>query len=377
MTRVVHVNTRFLASGAERSVADIVAGYAGRDIEHVMLVGPEHDPRWIRKLLGDIQVIVVPDLIRQPHPVRDLLAARSLVRVFRRLRPDVVHTIQSKSGILGRAAARRVGVQTVIHTVNMGNFGQGFNAALSVAYRQAERTCARWTNQFIANGTDVRGRYVRAGVATADRFELVRSSVDVEVFRAASASGRDTARATLGLTGAGPIILFAGRLDARKGTHELPAFLMTLRERVPDAHLVIAGDGPLQSQIAREFATRGLEAAVTFLGFTSRLPEAMVAADCLVMLSRAEGLATVLVHAAAVGLPFVSNDVDGPHEMIVRGARGAISPIGDLPRAASLVVDQLSQGRGGPIDLSEWDPAHVRRRYGTVFASAVAKSAAL
>jgi glycosyltransferase involved in cell wall biosynthesis len=373
MTRVVHVNTRFLASGTERSVSDIVAGYAGPDIEHIMLVGPEHDPVWIRRLLGDIEVAVLPDLVRQPHPIHDPLAARSLIRAFRRLKPDVIHTIQSKSGILGRFAGRRVGGGVRIHTVNMGNFGEGFNPILGLGYRQAERICAGWTDQFIANGTDVRDRYVRGGIADASRFEMVRSSVDVEQFRAAAERGREAAREILGLTASGPVCLFAGRLDARKGTHELPSFLAALRRDIPDAHLLIAGDGPLQAQIERDFEDRGLQPAVTFLGFSSHLPEAMVASDCLVMLSRAEGLATVLVHAAAVGLPFVSNDVDGPAEMIGRGARGAICPIGAVEEAARLVAGQIEAGRGTPIDLSEWDPALVRARYREVFEAAVAR----
>jgi glycosyltransferase involved in cell wall biosynthesis len=371
MTRVVHVATRFLASGTERTIADIVAGYAGPGVEHVLVVGREHDPASIRGLVGDIQVVIVPDLVRRPDPVRDLRAARALGRAIRRFQPDVVHTVQSKSGILGRFAARRAGVQRLVHTVNMANFGQGFNPVLGLVYREAERRCAKWTDQFTVNGRDVRDRFVRAGVADEDRFELIRSSVDVAPFRETATRGRLAAREGLGLQSDGPIVLVAGSLDARKGAHELPGFLEALRRELPAARLLIAGDGPLRSKIEADLATRGLYDAVTFLGFTSRLPEAMAASDCLVMLSRAEGLATVLVHAAAAGLPFVSNDVDGPAEMISRGAAGALSRIGDVEAAATLAGQAIASGRGDPVDLGEWDPAHVRERYRTVFASVV------
>jgi glycosyltransferase involved in cell wall biosynthesis len=111
----------------------------------------------------------------------------------------------------------------------------------------------------------------------------------------------------------------------------------------------------------------GLRDQVSFIGFTDRLAEWMVAADCLVMLSRAEGLATVLLHAAATATPFVSTDVDGPAELIRLGANGAIVPIGDWRAAAAATGDVLSRLRSSPLELADWNPDVVRERYRTIF----------
>jgi len=243
---------------------------------------------------------------------------------------------------------------------------------MSPIYLMLEHLVARWTNQYLVNGRELLKRNLRAGIGEMSRYEVIRSSVDSSVFREASAN-RVAARCGLGLPLNVPIVLFAGHLDQRKGAAELPRFLQALRRDTPDAVLVIAGEGPLRKRIEREFRNLCLADAVVFLGFTSRLPEAMAAANCLVMLSRAEGMATVLVHAAASGTPFVSYAVDGPAELIGLGARGGVASIGDWRGAAALTVQMLRTPAYAPVALEEWAPSEVRARYRDVFNRLTAK----
>jgi glycosyltransferase involved in cell wall biosynthesis len=303
------------------------------------------------------------------------MAARDITRHLRRLRPDLVHTSQSKAGILGRRAAHRARVPAVVHSVLMANHGPGFPAVTSAAYRLAERVAVRWTDQYIVNGSELRDRFIRAGIGRAADYELIRSSVDVGPVRAAVAAGREVARSALGLTTDGPIVLWAGTLDRRKGAHDLPAYFAALRALEPRVRLLVTGRGPLYDEVERSLAERGLRGAATFLGFTPRLPEAMAAADSLIMLSRAEGLATVLVFAAAAGRSFVSFDVDGPRELIALGATGAVAPIGDVERAAALTAQLLAGPAPTPIPIDEWSPEHVRARYREVFERVLARAA--
>jgi glycosyltransferase involved in cell wall biosynthesis len=365
VTVLVHIATRYLASGAERTVADIVAALP--EVRHVLIVGRDHRPESIRTLCGDIEWHVAPSLVRRPGPMRDLLAYRELRRLLREIRPDAVHTIQSKSGILGRLAARGPGARsprpTTVHSVVMANFGPGFGVAPSLVYRNAERAVARWTDQYLVNGLELRDRFARAGIADVDRFELVRSSVDTSAFQAAAGVGRPAALAALSLPAGDPLVLFAGSLDTRKGAQELPRYLAALRAERPDARLLVAGEGPLRERIEHEMAALGLTGAVDFLGFTPRLPELLAASDALVMLSRAEGIATVLLHAAAAGRPFVSTAVDGPGELIHLGAVGRVVPVGDLVGAARATVDVIDGPAPRPLELAEWVPATVRHRY--------------
>jgi glycosyltransferase involved in cell wall biosynthesis len=372
LTLIAHVATRFLESGSERSIADVIAALPGPDWEHVLLVGPEHQPDSIRRLCGHIQVEVIAHLLRRPDPIADPRALRELHVVLRSLRPDVLHTIQSKSGILGRAAGRSIGVPVRVHNVVMANFGPGFHPMTSAVYRTAERTAARWTHHFVVNGTDLRDRFIAGGIAGMRRATLIRSSIDTSPFRAAADTGRSAARSRLGLPLEPPIVLFASSLDERKGVRDLAACFGRIRERTPAAHLVIAGEGPLRPVVERELVGRGLTGAATLLGFTSRLPDVMTAADCLLMLSRSEGLATVLLHAMAAGRPFVSTAVDGPAELLRLGASGRIVPMGNWRAAAAAVVEALEQPSPAPLELPEWRPEVVQQRYRDLFAGLAA-----
>jgi glycosyltransferase involved in cell wall biosynthesis len=366
MAVIAHVTTRFLGGGSERSLGDVV--HALPTHQHVLLVGRDHDASRIRALIGDVRTIVVPTLVRQPNPILDAQAAMALRRTIGDLRPDLVHTIQSKAGILGRAAARWARVPIVVHSVVMANFGRGFSPLGSQVYRAAERLAASWTTEYIVCGIDLRDRFLRAGIASPGQYTVIRSSVDAEAYRSRSAAGRSANRAALGLPVEGRAVLFAGALESRKGGGDLPAFLAELRRTNPDVTLLIAGVGPLKHRMEARFQALGVGSSVRFLGYTERMPEVFAASDCLVMLSRAEGLATVLVQAIGSGVPFVSYQVDGPRELIARGAVGSVVRSGDLAAAAREVSRMLAgRPRDAGVDLSEWDPAEVARRYRAFF----------
>jgi glycosyltransferase involved in cell wall biosynthesis len=372
VTRVAHVATRFLAAGAERAVADVIHALPEPEYEHVLIVGREHEPPSIAMLCGDVRFEVVPELVRAPDPIRDPIAAARLTQVLGRLRPEVVHTIQSKSGVLGRFAARRAGVPLVVHNLVMANFGPGFNPLLSAVYRGAERLAEHWTDQYVACGTELRDRFISAGIGERRSYELIRSTVDTVQYRDAVRDGVDAARARLGLPPGVPIVLFAGSLDRRKGAQELPEFIERIRVREPDTVLVVAGTGPLSAVVEQGIERRGLRDYAHLLGFSERMPDLMAAADCLVMLSRAEGLATVLVQAVASGTPFVSYDVDGPRELIQLGATGEVVPSGDVDAAADAAARLAGGTRAPELDLSEWAPETVRSRYRELFDRMVA-----
>jgi glycosyltransferase involved in cell wall biosynthesis len=367
-TRIVHIATRFLAAGSEHAVGDIIHALPSDLYEHVLVVGREHDRNSVRTLCGDVEMVVAGSLVRRPDPIRDVRAVVELAALLRRYRPAILHTIQSKSGILGRVAGRVTRVPAIVHTVAMANFGPGFNPVLGRVFCVAEGAAARWTDQFFVFGSDLRDRFTRAGIGRPNQYKIIRSVVDPEPFRRASAAGAMQARASLAVPETASVVLFAGSLDRRKGAHELPAYFAALQRLVPGAHLLVAGDGPLRTYLSQELERRGLLPNVTMLGFTDRLPEAMAAADCLVGLSRAEGLSTVFLFAAAVGTPFVSYDVDGPGELTRMGAAGAIVPLGATGEAALATRAAIEQGRAQPVELPAWSRAVVHAQYRQAFA---------
>ena len=90
-----------------------------------------------------VEPIVIPSLGRELRPAQDARTFAELVRVLRRLKPDVVHTHKSKAGVLGRVAALAAGVPVRVHTFHGHVFHGYFSPAKTKMFLTIERTLAR------------------------------------------------------------------------------------------------------------------------------------------------------------------------------------------------------------------------------------------
>jgi glycosyltransferase involved in cell wall biosynthesis len=361
---VVHMLTRFLYGGAERRVADAIAALPEPEYAHTLVVGGESRLEIARAAVPTAEVLVVRHLRRSPHPVRDARALTSLVRLLRARRVDVLHTCHAKAGVLGRAAGRITGVPVVMHSISAADFGPGFGRLASVVYRTAERAAARWTDAYFVAGSDLRSRFLDAGIGRPEQYRIVRAPMDVAALAQARELPREVARRRLGLDSRRPLVGYVGRLEAVKGVLDLPDYLVALRASGTPARLVIAGEGELRPSLEALFAQRGLAEDVVFTGYTPRVSELLRAVDCVVLPSCAEGLPQVLVQAAAVGTPFVAYEVDGARELLDRGATGSVVEQGAVEEAARASGSWIERHTVGPLfDLREWHVAITRACY--------------
>lgn len=152
-----------------------------------------------------------------------------------------------------------------------------------------------------------------------ERIRVHRTGLDLARFHPAD---RGAAKRTLGI--AAPLIVSAGALIPRKGQEIAIAAL----ELIPDAMLILAGDGPERGRLERLARRRGLGERVRFLGPVPHdaLPALLAAADVSVLPTESEGLANVWVESLACGTPVVTSDVGGAREAIDRPAAGRLVP---------------------------------------------------
>lgn len=162
----------------------------------------------------------------------------------------------------------------------------------------------------------LRTRLVKLGVAP-DRVVTLRNGVDPTMFRP---TDRTAVRERLGLPG--PALLSVGLLIERKG-HDLAIKALPA---LPEATLLIAGDGPERTNLERLARLLRVEDRVRFLGQVPHeaLPDLYTAADCLVLASSREGWANVLLEAMACGTPVVASDVWGTSEVVNHPAAGLL-----------------------------------------------------
>ncbi|WP_406739705.1 glycosyltransferase family 4 protein [Streptomyces atratus] len=196
---------------------------------------------------------------------------------------------------------------------------------------------ARGLMRRIGGGVDVvtyLGQYTRARIEPAlgprARMSRLVPGVDPEVYRPRADAGPDP-RTALGLDGK-RVILCVARLVPRKGQDTLIRALPLIRDKVPDAVLVVVGQGPDEARL-RKLAARHGEGAVRFAGGVSHTdtPPYYAAADVFAMPCRtrragleAEGLGIVFLEAAASGLPVVVGDSGGAPDTVLDGRTGRV-----------------------------------------------------
>jgi len=318
MIRICHVQVLPILSGVQRSMLEIFKQIDRTRYEiHVACQGPGPLTDHLDHL--SIRWHAVPALDRPIHPLKDWRAYRHLHQLFRDHQFDIVHTHSSKPGLLGRMAARRAGVPTVIHHVRGYAFHEFSPRWKRMLYSRLERFAGRYCDRVLFVNREERDLSIRWGILPADKCQTIYNGVDLDlVDPRRGATARQVCRRRWGLADDEMAIMFVGRLEYPKEPRMIPAIADALRTLRPAARwrLLVAGDGP-ESQLVEEVVARQrLSDRVQLLGWQQDPYAALHAADVVLMTSLAEGLPRALIEAQGAARPIVAGNAKGVREVV-------------------------------------------------------------
>jgi colanic acid/amylovoran biosynthesis glycosyltransferase len=294
--------------------------------------------------------------------IRALGMSGGLERRLRPFAPVLVHAHFGPDGLLALPLASALGVPlvTTLHgyDVSLTRTRLLSSGSLSwIRYAMLKRRLAERGALFLAVSEALRSRALAAGFPP-ERTIVHYNGIDLDRFRPAAASPEPG------------LILHVGRLVEKKGTTLLIRALAEMRRDGTKARLVIVGDGPLRPRLAAQAQSLGVGEHVEFLG--SQPPEDvarwMRRAWLLAAPSRtaadgdSEGLPTVLLEAAASGLPAIGSDHSGIPEAIVDGRSGYVVPEGEVAPLALRIAELL-----GSVPLRSAMAAEARKLAETRF----------
>jgi glycosyltransferase involved in cell wall biosynthesis len=282
-------------------------------------------------LEGELRAAGVPvTLIKKPLKVDPFALAR-LTRFLKQRRFDVVQTWVFAANAYGRVAAHFAGVPVVV-TAEM-----AVDLWKTRGHLAIDRRLARWCDRVVGNSHAVVDFYHKAGIPE-EKLAMIYSGIadeePPEVDRAAL-------RAEFGWPADAPVVLFAGRLMAQKGLDTLVDALDLLQHVRPDVRTLIAGAGPLRSELEETAHAYTLDGKVRFLGHRDDVPRLLAAADLLVLPSRYEGLPNVVLEAMRFKKPVVATSAPGTAELVVDGETGRLVPVGQATALAQAVREVL------------------------------------
>lgn len=278
-----------------------------------------------------IRHVAHPHATRSMSPGDDLRWFVDLVRLFRKEKPDIVHTHTPKPGWLGRVAARVAGVPVVVNTVHGLYTTPRDPWPRRLVVYALERLAAAFSDvELVQNpeDVDVLGRLR----IPARKLVLLSNGIDLERFRPQPPEVRQRLRVELGIADDEVLIGTVGRVVWEKGIRELLSAARELHRTAPQARVVVVGpldapkgDGLLAHQLADIEAVTG----VRFVGERLDVEDLYAAFDIFVLASHREGFPRSAMEAAASGLPVVATNIRGCRQVVDHERNGFLVAPGD------------------------------------------------
>jgi glycosyltransferase involved in cell wall biosynthesis len=267
---------------------------------------------------------------RRITPAHDLVAVSRLWRLFRRLRPAIVHAGTPKAGLLGMIAARAAGVPVRVYGV-LGLPHETAHGLRRLLLHASEWVACRAATEVICIGPSVRDRLVADGLCPRDKARVLGSgSTGVDAAGRFNPAGfgpevRRATRAAWSIPDDAPVIGFVGRLTRDKGIPDLVEAWRSLRDCHPDAHLLVVGPfdptDPVPDDVAEKLGT---DDRIHLAGLVADPRPFYAAMDLLVLPTYREGFGNVLIEAGAMELPVVATRVTGCVDAVQEGVTGLL-----------------------------------------------------
>lgn len=262
-------------------------------------------------------------------------AVREVAEHLQEIQADVLCCHGYKANLVGRYAARRVGVPVV--AISRGWTGENFRVRL---YERLDRFALSWMDHVVCVSEGQAAKVRRAGVP-AQRITVIRNAIRADRFATPDPRNRDLLQSFF----ASPprlIVGAAGRLSPDKGFSGLIRAATQVCQQRSDVGFVLFGQGPLRDSLQREVERLGLRGRFVLAGFRRDLDALIPHLDLLVLPSLTEGLPNVVLEAMAAAVPVVATAVGGTPEVVVDGVTGHLVAVKDVETLAKRIAEVLA-----------------------------------
>jgi glycosyltransferase involved in cell wall biosynthesis len=288
------------------------------------------------KLLEELADSFHPiEIHRRISPMADIRAIYQLYRYFKLMKFDIVHSITSKAGLLSAIAAKAAGIPVRMHTF----VGQPWTE-LSGPIRWISIFCdwliARLNTQCYADSLSQAELLVQHHVVRSGQLKVLGSGsvagVNLKKFDA-EAFDKNDVRKSLNIKESTVVLIYVGRVTKDKGIDELVSAFSNLKKQgYSDLLLLLVGPLELNANGLDENTLENIKSNIDIksVGYVDNPEKYLVASDLFCIPSYREGFGTVVIEAAAMGIPSVATRVVGLVDAVIDGETGILVPSKDV-----------------------------------------------
>ncbi len=338
--KILFCLTQGFWGGAQKYVLDLATGMASEFEVHIALGADDAQMFTERLSETSVGITIHPlfHLRRDISPFHDLLAVREMKKLYKTLKPDIVHLNSSKAGIIGSLA--RIPDTKIVYTAHGWVFLEPLSKSRKWLYKALEKYTATKKDALIT--LSVQDTTIAQNILhiPKEKIHTIHLGIDTLSFR----SKGDARRA---LTSQEPNLdtnkIWYGTVANHYKTKGLDILVEAISKLTPEEkhtlQFVLIGDGPEKNLLAQKIKDSDLSQTVFLLPFLENAPSLLPAFDVFTLPSRKEGLPYVLLEALQAGLPIIATEVGGIPSLITTQKNGWLVP----PNDPKLLTQTLSR----------------------------------
>ena len=327
----------------------------GFDVTMISSEGPE-----VSLLVAQEECSHLPvKLTRKITPFTDLMSLIRMIRVLKKIKPDIVHTHTPKAGLIGMWAARFSGVPVRLHTI-AGLPWMESRGLKRVMLKWVERltawaACKVYPNsnvqkEFLIKENIAKGKMEVLGKGSSNGIDTSSFSRTIEVVQQAN-----VLRSKVQLDEKDWVWIFVGRIVKDKGIEELLDAFVTFQKRYPTDQLWIVGEEEvdLDPLSTKHHHLLHHQPGVHHWGYQQDIRPYLAGANVLAFPSYREGFPNVPLQAGAMGCTLLLSDINGCNEIVEHGKNGLLVPV----KNSDLLLKQMQFLREHPEKLKLFSDA--------------------
>lgn len=337
--KIVYVVTQGEMGGAQRYVFELAQYMKELGYEVVVLVGAEKLE--LKKNLDMVGIETKPlkHLVRGINPLEDVLAIFELQKVFRQLRPALVHLNSGKAGFLGSLAAGLAGIRAVIFTAHGFSFLEPKTWPVKLFLLLAEKLARPFRKKIITVSDADRKAAIFHKLGGVENIITIHNGLNFEKFKLLP---KNQARQLLHIdpSDKAKLVGTIANLYKTKGLQYLFLAAKKITAQFPLTKFIVLGEGPQRVFLQKKLISLGLEKKVFLLGYLAEASSCLSAFDIFVLPSEKEGLPYTILEAMAAGKPIVATTVGGIPEILFDKQSALLVPPRD-PQALTEAIQIL------------------------------------
>lgn len=300
-----------------------------KEIKNYIITSPCKNAEELKE--EEFKILVCEMNHSSTNPINDSKAVKRLQRVIRDLKPDIVHTHNSKGGAIGRIAANKENVPFVIHQVH-GYYFKRFAGVKETIFRNAEKLLSRYCDLLLFQNLEDLSLSKKMGIPES-KLLYINNGIDFSDFTFSKLKNTPKEDKILN-------IVCVARMDKNKNHEMIFNALELIGDKIP-YKVYLIGKGALSNTHKARVENSKLKDKVEFCGFVERKDISNITSKCHlnVLTSKQEGKPRTAMEASYMGIPTVATDIDGTREVVIPGKTGELVEYNDYKALADKIIE--------------------------------------